>query len=92
MTTGEELNEALIQIKMIAQMALGIDREIASGILSELGRMHAAMPIVDPTGYRRDMGRIDESRDLVRAFLTFRDVAQRIVDRELGKGTGKDAL
>lgn len=72
MPTGEELNEALIQIKMIAMMARGVDLGTASAVLLELDRMHAVMPIADPTQYRTQMGAIDESERLVRAFIAFR--------------------
>lgn len=82
MATGEDLNEALMQIKMIARLAIGIDAETAQAVLNELGRMHALMPIADPTAYKGQMGRIDESDRLVRAFIAFRNEVEGVAEEE----------
>ena len=50
-----------------------------SALISELSRMHALMPIVDPTGYKRVMGNMDGHEGAIRALARCRAEIVRIV-------------
>ncbi len=58
----------------ISRLASLIPTEHVEAFLAETERMHAVMPILDPTAYRDIIHNPDSERwvRLVRAFLTFR--------------------
>jgi hypothetical protein len=65
----------------LAQQAALISLEDAVALVDEFGFMHAAMPILDPTGYRKALETSDGHEALAKAFLTFRRALERIKEQ-----------
>lgn len=68
----DDVRETYEQILAVARIAACLDLDRCQAVVAEFGRMHALMPIVDPTGYRRLRATMPDHERLANAFLTFR--------------------
>lgn len=82
----DELPDAHARAMMVVRMLLNaITADELAALQAEFGRMHALMPIVDPTGYKRIMGNMDGHEDAIRALARCRAEIVRVI------GPGFDA-
>lgn len=82
--TPEELNSAHERaMNLIRMLMTTITTEELRGLQGEFNRMHALMPIADPTGYRRIMDNMGGHEDAIRALARCRGELARIIGPEL---------
>ena len=82
--TPDELNDAHTKAMMLIRLLMTtITHEELSGLQAEFSRMHALMPITDPTAYKRIVGNMGGHEDAIRALARCRGELEQIIGPEL---------
>lgn len=76
--SGLATDEIYAQMRAIASLMTNIPVADVRAVVEELGFIDAAMPLIDPTGYRKIMGTKPGHDRFARAFLVFRLVLEEL--------------
>lgn len=78
--SGLPIQEVYAQMRALAGLLLHIPVADVEAVVNELRFVDAAMPIVDPTGYRNIMRTKPGHDKLAHAFLRFRRELEELLD------------
>lgn len=78
--SGLATDEIYAQMRAIASLMAHIPLADVQAVVEEMALIDAAMPMIDPTGYRRIMATKPGHDRFARAFLVFRLVLEELKD------------
>ncbi|HNP70388.1 MAG TPA: hypothetical protein PKK15_04745 [Kouleothrix sp.] len=80
--SGLETSEIYAQMQALVSLVLHIPVADVQAVVDELSLIDAAMPLLDPTGYRRIMDTKPAHDRFARAFLRFRKEIDGLIESD----------